>query len=86
MDYEVTSMYTYMCLESNPFGCCCDQRNCVLHYFNGNGADQALEEKLGNSGLTKKELCKRVSKLSCDEYINLIEEYRRKEGMQNYCK
>jgi hypothetical protein len=90
-DYGNTPMHVYFCTDSFALLVpnirdLCDRRNCVYCYENAEGADHALEEKLGISGLTKEELCKRVSKLSFDEYTDLIEYYRRKEGIQNYCK
>jgi hypothetical protein len=86
-----TPIEYYSCIYSFLLTCphiddFCPHTDCVYSYQNADGIEQALGQILGIPGLTKEELCKRVSKLSFDEFTTLMEEYRRKDGIQNYCK
>jgi len=81
--YSCSYSYLLTCPNIDDF---CSRMDCVYNFQNADGLEQALGQNLGITGLSKEELCKRVSKLSFDEFTALMEEYRRKECMQNYCK
>jgi hypothetical protein len=87
--YRMT-MYCYVCQDSYEYYTQkpCNEKSCVYYHMNAFGADHAIENSpyFDLAGSTNAVLYKKVSGLSLDKYTDLILDYRKKEGVKNYCK